>query len=801
MQNQQAVSTHDIETLTQVNTQSLLYRISYYMLLGLGFLAPFFFLPNLPMSISVSTSLLVASVVGIVALLYYVLIYRAGVVALPRSYFFGALAVVNIALFISAFVSNDVSNSVVGFGGDIGTAGFMFLNSLVLIFVALIYNTKERILTSYVLFFVTYGIVALHHLARLLFGADFLSFGIFNTATASVLGGWNNVAIFFGIGALIGLTALHMLTLSKVVRMVLNGIVLLSLGFLILVNFTLVWILVGSGAILLWGYNMFYDRFHRTDQSIVKPVKKQTYLSLVCFLCALVFVIGGTRIYTPIAETFNVSVTEVRPSWTATAEIGQQVLTDNFFFGSGPNTFGDIWVTHKPAGVNETMFFNVDFNSGIAFIPTLMSTTGLLGILALIALVGSFMYAGYRTYRKRVEDMFSRYMITSSFIVSVYLWLLLVLYTPSASMVTFTFFFSGLFFAALIREGIVSQITVPFSKNYKVGLLTTIPLVFVMLFTLLCAYWMIESRTSHIYFARSISALETEEGIARAEILLDKANSIKPHDAYYRLRADIDIYKLNDLIVSEIDNKTTEEVQAEFQTLLSSALSAMNQAIALNPFWYENWMKIGQIYASVATPPFSIPGSYENAQKSFEEARRLNPTNPVLSLMSARLELTQDNVPAARTLIEDALSKKINYLEAYFLLSQVEASTGNLAEAIRSAENSVSLAPDNPGILFHLGLLYYNAEQYERSGAVLERAIALVPEYSNAKYFLALTLDKRGRRDEAIALFENILESNPESEEVRVILDNLRNNREPFADVEPPLDDKPEERDELPLDI
>lgn len=791
----------DIPTTTVSPPQlsvSLLQRVALYMLRVFGFLLPIFFLPTLSVVSDVPVSLMLAIVVGIVGCAYYVLIFRRGSLIFPHTVFFWILGLVNVVFGISTILSDQISHSFVGFGGDVGTSGFVFLVSSLLVLTALVYNTKDHIFSSYILFFIAFIIVALHHLLRLIFGADFLSFDIFTNQTASILGSWNNVAIFFGASVLIALITLHMLSLSRPVRLAMYAMVYVSLFFLILVNFLPVWIVVGLISCVL----SVYYRFYRNTRMEGAGTRGQQHVSIVVCICALIFIIGGNSIHPPIAQTFDVAVGEVRPSWTATIEVGKQILSHHFFFGSGPNTFRENWITYKPTHINETIFYAVDFNSGVAFIPTLAVTTGALGVLSMVLLVLSFIYVGYRVLTQHIRDVFTAYLVTSSFAIALYLWVMLVVYTPSASMLALTFFFSGLFFAIAIQEHLIPVYTIPFAQVAKTGFITVITLVSLVALTVFCAYSFIRSDISQIYYARAIKAAQTDEGIPRAEILITQANALEPHGLYYRSLADIDLYYLNNVVVSETaTDKTPEVLRTEFQTHLTDALTAMNHAIAIEPHEYQNGLKIGQIYTAVAAPPFSISGAYENAKQSFAEAERLNPTNPVISLMNARLALTQNDIEAAREFIATALGKKSNYLEAHFLLSQIEAAHGNLAEAIVAAKNSALLAPDNPGIFFQLGLLYYNAKRYQDAITALEQAIILVPEYSNAKYFLGLTLEKVGRRDEAIGLFEDILKLNPDNQEVVLILDNLKQGKPPFLGAEPPVDAQPEQRDELPLDM
>jgi hypothetical protein len=64
---------------------------------------------------------------------------------------------------------------------------------------------------------------------------------------------------------------------------------------------------------------------------------------------------------------------------------------------------------------------------------------------------------------------------------------------------------------------------------------------------------------------------------------------------------------------------------------------------------------------------------------------------------------------------------------------------------------------------------------------------------------LGLSYARLGRSIDAIQQFEKILETNSDNQEVQFILDNLRAGKSPFADVKPPVDNKPEQRKNLPV--
>ncbi len=83
--------------------------------------------------------------------------------------------------------------------------------------------------------------------------------------------------------------------------------------------------------------------------------------------------------------------------------------------------------------------------------------------------------------------------------------------------------------------------------------------------------------------------------------------------------------------------------------------------------------------------------------------------------------------------------------------------------------------------------------------SALERAVALVPTYSNAKYFLGLAYSKEGMVEDALTQFKQIQALNPDNAEIKVIISNLEAGNAPLAEVKPPLDDKPEKRSKLPV--
>jgi len=100
-----------------------------------------------------------------------------------------------------------------------------------------------------------------------------------------------------------------------------------------------------------------------------------------------------------------------------------------------------------------------------------------------------------------------------------------------------------------------------------------------------------------------------------------------------------------------------------------------------------------------------------------------------------------------------------------------------IVKAIEKEQENKGLFPNEPGIALRLGLLFYKDEQFENAKNEFQYALTLDKKFANAMYFLGLTFDKQGDKDAAIAQFEEVSELNPDNEDVKTILENLRSGR------------------------
>ena len=206
--------------------------------------------------------------------------------------------------------------------------------------------------------------------------------------------------------------------------------------------------------------------------------------------------------------------------------------------------------------------------------------------------------------------------------------------------------------------------------------------------------------------------------------------------------------------------------------------------MAADPTDYQNTLALGQAYAVLFQ--LGETDALPLAQNAYNQSAVLDPTNPTIPLTLARLSLENKDDADAKTDIAEALALKGDYTDAIYLLSQIQASEGDLASAIKSAQALASVSPNDPTVYFELGLLNYDNKDYPDAISTLEQAVSLEPDYANAKYFLGLADYYNGQNQAAVSEFEDLNSSNPGNSSITAPLANLEAGKDPFANVPPP---------------
>lgn len=751
--------------------KNLFSKVGLYGILGVVFLLPILFFPSGLLGVQFSKTVFFALVITALLSVFVVSRLKEKQINFFRSPLFLAAWGVPAAYLAGALFSENVRLSL--FGDVIGsdTFAFILLGVIGLALTMTFIKSRVDVLKVYLALLASAFLVALFVVIRLALGVDALSFGgVFPDITSNPVGSWNDLAIFFGLVAILSMLFLN--AAGGAFRYILGVATTISLFILALVNFSFVWWVVG-----LFALGSFVHSIVGKEQGGEK--KGFSLVALIVLAVSIIFTFGNF-IFTANApgeffsSAFNISQIEVRPSWQSTVDIAKVTYQENLLFGSGPNTFLKQYLLNKPDGINQTLFWNTDFRFGIGFVPTSFITTGIVGGIAWIVFFGALLFVGFRQLVLRgSEDAVGYHLMLSTFLASVYLWVMSVFYTPSSALLLLAFLMTGLFLVSL-REygGDARNFSISFSENPRLGFIAVLLLVVAFLVSIIAIFGIAQKTLAEVAYGQARLATSVEG----AEASLARARTFAVSDRYERLGVAIELQKLQTLLATQ--NIPQAEAQTQFQAIFGEAIASAQRATSFDARSYLNWTALGNIYQAVV--PLQITGAYENAVRSYNEAVALNPESPALSLTFAQLEVANGNLSKAAEFAQEAIAKKSNYTAAVFLLSQIQVQQGDVTSAIRSAEQAATLAPNDPVAFFQLGVLNYSDGKNQNAVASLERAVALDKNYSNARYFLGLGYYRAGNVEGAIAQFEEIQKLNPDNQEVKTILERLRGGQEPL---------------------
>lgn len=711
---------------------------------------------------------------------------RDGVVVLPKHPLFWAVWGIPFAYVTSAIFSSNIRDSLMGISLETDTAGFFVIGAILLFLAVILFRTKTSHLRVYLALLVSFAVLALFQGLRFAFGPDFLSFGIFSNPVSNLLGRWNDLAIFFGLVSVFSLVSMEVLSVSRAAQILLGAVFFVSLFFLCVVNFSLVWIIVGLFSFSFLVHNLVRGRFHKKEAPL--PVSSEKFarethrgtliLAAILFLFSMAFLVWGGALGDKLAGVFHTTQLDARPSWQSTIRVTNEVYVRERWLGSGPNTFAQDWNLYRPAEVNATAFWNADFSSAVGTVPTAFVTAGLIGGAAWILFFLLFLYAGFRALvLSSPPNRFAFYLTLSSYLGALYLWLFSVFYTPGQTLVAFAFLLTGVFIASLRGSDEWKELQFSFSESPRASFVFVLLVSLVLLASVGSLFLVGQKYLAALYFERSLVAANVNGNLEEAEMFLGKALSLDANDRYLRVAAEENLVRL-----SKIFSDTSlpqGEARSAFQQTLTRAVENALSAAKADPRKYQNWMTVGRVYQSVV--PLKIPGAHENAAAAFGRALVLNPQSPAIPLALARLSVVAGDNMEARRHIADALLKKRDYTDAVFLLSQIEIGEGKMREAILSTEAATVLDPRNPVIFFQLGLLRYGMKDIGGAVQALEEAVRQNDSYANARYYLGLAYYQEGRTEDSIAQFKRVWELNPDNADVKNILKRLYEGLDPLS--------------------
>ena len=761
--------------------------ISKYSIYSLVFLLPIFFLPWTADFLDFNKQALL-----IVLSFFAIFAWMIKSLALGKiSFRFTPVHILIAVLFLFFLVSTIFSlwpyGSFWGWPQITSDSLLTFIGFLLVYFLITNSFSRKEIFSSIILL-MTSCFLALFYGILQLFKVFILPLDYLKTTSFNTIGTINSLAIISAI--LLPLSIVFIINSSKKTLKLFSALVgILGLFSLVIINSPTAWwqVIIFSIVIISLGTrrgDIFDNRW------LVLPM---IFLAVAIFFIFL-------KIKIPNSPSLPA---EVYLSQKTSVDISLKALKERPILGSGLGTFIYDFSKYKNVNFNSSSFWNVRFGTAGSNIINIFATTGILGGLSFLSLIGFLIFFGakhflkettVKTKNRQMQNIEGKEKNLSADVEknekSVQL-LKMGIFVSFVSLLAGYFLYSSnitlnfIFF--LLLSCFVAELPAV-KKDFILKPSSLITLGSTFLFTLIFIFglglFIMEGQryAADVYYSKGINAWNAGK-IDDAVKYLESALKTNPKtDEYWRELSQIYLQKIN----SEATRKdiSQEELNQKIQTLISSAVNSAKASTTASPQNVANWSVLGFTYQNL----IGVVGETKDwALKSYDEALKLEPANPYfytqkgVSILKQASSLSGEEknkaLLEARNEFDKAVGLKSDYAPARFQIAMIYQAQGKLSEAITELEETKKIAPFDAGLAFQLGLVYYQNKDYQKAKAEFERAIVYSPNYSNALYFLGLTYDKLGDKAKAIDKFEKVYELNPNAEELLKIIKNLRGNK------------------------
>lgn len=712
-------------------------------------------------------NLLIPIFAGVLIIIIAVESLKNGFFSLPdKKTSWGLFALLTITLVSSLFASAP-RNALFGTLGE--TPSFALILSLVIIFYIALFAMKKfsHLLGLLLVISGVYLVTFFHVILRIIFGPSFLSLGVFNTLTTSLVGSWTDFALFSLLVVTISVVCLELGKFVKTAKWIIMTIGLFGIAGLFLSNISWVWILAGALFIILSIY-LFSLAFWNVEKSSYEKGRTVPWYSIGVFVVVLVGLLFAGFITSPLAKVRPMNYSEVYPNINATVTAGVVSLRENPIIGSGLNSFSHLWNKVKPVGLSGTESGMVDFSTGYSFITTIFATTGILGIAIGLFLVWLLFTQYYKLFKKGFSDPSERLagviIITGSLLLSI---ITLIDY-PGISLLVIWVIFLGALWSLNYDEAAINRVHfVHDPRTSFFGILSILVLIFVGGSFIYISFRQTASVFSYSSALRSFSLGNRTAGVD----YLAKANQSWATDFYNRTLANQALVEVQNIQPNQSASK--DALNREIQRVLSVGMSYADISTHLDPKNYQNWVTSGNVYKFFTE--LKVEGAADRAREAYNKAKALSPNDRTLDLLLANLAVAEGNDDAAVSIVRQSINDYPT-VDAYLWFYQRDIQQKKYESAETYLANALRLNGNNVQVLTELGTLYFVQGKYNDAIPAFQRSLTLNRNQPITFAYLGVSLERVGKNDEANQIFDFLRKQIPGS--VDKLLEQVRAQKE-----------------------
>jgi len=403
--------------------------------------------------------------------------------------------------------------------------------------------------------------------------------------------------------------------------------------------------------------------------------------------------------------------------YAATSSIALDVMKNgrNALIGVGPDNFLQTYLQLKPAWLNVTPYWNLQYSQGSNFPLSILVTLGLFGLFAWIFLVVKVIQAALKS---SVEGK-----VISAAVITGFILLLLFPVNP----VVLTLQALGLVFWTVAEKSRLKdvqlhaftvQVTkagadlqrVPKHSNLMVYMMTSISGILLLLSLW---FWVGPYYLGQFFMFRATTATLQNNAVDTYNFQ-QKAIQYNPYMASYRRS-----YSNTNMAIALALSQSREATEAEKQqvvTLVEQAIREAKTATVLEPANSTNWLNLGRIYSNLI-------GTADNADnftvQAYSQAVAYASTDPILNLEAGGIHYRLKLFNQAVQLFDKTANLKPDWPNAYYNLANSFRENKEPERAIAAYQQTIELLQSQEGA---------DAEDYSKVKAEMDELQKNTPQ-------------------------------------------------------------------------
>ncbi len=590
--------------------------------------------------------------------------------------------------------------------------------------------------------------------------------------------------LFLIILVVAALTMLAIRRTSLPVTLLSAVVLVLSLAGILLIGFSVIWILLAVAvALSLIFFLTYLDQLRSWWSS----------LAFGLLVGAILFSVLGTPAWFTSRRPAEVNLGYTY-SWNIAHDAFVKGSWKNRIVGTGPGTYIYNFSLLRPAELNLEPFWTSRFYHSASTALDWLTENGLVSSLLWIGIMLIILGVVFATWFKTIQDIrkLGGYSIPGEFTSTppdesplifwgvTVCWLMLavgvcVLSLGAAHLVLFWAL------AACLVSASFALGSTPVSYK-EISLRTTPQYALILSFGFILIFTGII--VLGIYFTRFITAelVYTKSTTAKLDdriTLLNKAIELNGSRAFFYLNLG-DAWLAKAVELSQDEKRVNESYLS-----LSAAIQSAKTATTIAPTNVAGWQLLSTAYTAATSV---TPDAATWIAQSLTRAVELDPANPIIQVSLSNIHASNKQYPEAIADLNRAITLKPNFLEAYVRLGIVYEAQGKTKEALESLQRGFAYGKNNADYLVQFGRYYFNGkgENYEAIAEVLfQQAVYLNPSHSDGLFSLAVLKERQGKKAEALELYRKVLVLNPGNKELIAKINSLSAPSDASADTTP----------------